>query len=116
MFILLIMLSLNTSPYTLVNSYKSKVFDTRFTNSPGLTCRPISLAMVYEAPTLASRVLGRTQNYIAVTGPQVDGFLPILTGSGVRGWVREKETWKPDGVSANTCKVQIQTNGHLLFE
>lgn len=100
----------------LAESYNSMVFDVKITNSPGLTCRPISLAMVYGEPNLTSRVLGRTQNYIAITGPQVNGFLPILTGSGIRGWVRENETRNPDGIKESFCRVHVQPNGHLVFE
>jgi len=116
MLISLVALALNVSFPVLANSHSPIIFDARVTNSPGLTCRPIFLAMVYGGPNLASRVLGRTQNYIAITGPQVNGFLPVLTGSGVKGWVRENETWEPDGISDRPCRVQIQPNGHLIFE
>jgi len=112
----LVTLTLNLGLSVLANNHNPMVFDAKITNSPGLTCRPISLAMVYGGPTVASRVLGRTQNYIAITGPQINGFLPILTGSGVRGWVRENETRNPDGIKESFCRVQVQPNGHLIFE
>ena len=116
MFISLITFALNFSTPALAKSHNIEIFEAGFINSPGLTCRPISLTMVYGGPALASKVLGRTQNYIAITGPQVNGFLPILTGSGVRGWVRENETWTQNGVNERPCKVQIQPNGHLVFD
>ena len=116
MLILLAILTFNLRFPTLVESYNPMVFNVKITNSPGLTCRPISLAMVYREPNLNSRVLGRTQNYIAITGPQINGFLPILTGSGIRGWVRENETRNPDGIHESFCRVHVQPNGHLIFE
>jgi len=116
MLISLVALALNISFPISANSHRSIIFNVKVTNSPGLTCRPISLAMVYGGPTPASRVLGRTQNYIAITGPQMNGFFPILTGSGVKGWVRENETRNPDGIKESFCRVQVQPNGHLIFE
>ena len=72
--------------------------------------------MVYGGPTVASRVLGRTQDYIAITGPQMNGFFPIITGSGIKGWVRVNETRNPNDISERPCRVQIQPNGYLIFE
>lgn len=87
-----------------------------FSNSPGLSCRTISLASVYEHPSLTAKVLGRTQNFIAVTGNEVSGFLPIVTGKRVKGWVRTAETTvgRPSDAQG-PCVVQIQSDGRLLF-
>ena len=87
-----------------------------FSNTPGLSCRTISLASVYEQPSLSARVLGRTQNFIAVTGSEVNGFVPMVTGRRVRGWVRVEETilGKP-GDLHGPCVVQMQPDGRLLF-
>ena len=87
-----------------------------FSNSPGLSCRTISLASVYDQPSLSSKVLGRTQNFIAVTGNEVNGFLPMVTGRKVRGWVRTAETTIGlPGDLHGPCVVQMQPDGRLLF-
>jgi len=83
-------------------------------NSSGMHCRTIDLAMVYGEASLASKVLGRTQNFIAVTGKELNGFFPIITGSGVRGWVIANEVY-PENGSLGPCKVQILPGGKLLF-
>jgi len=87
-----------------------------FSNTPGLTCRTISLASVYEQPSRSAKVLGRTQNFIAVTGSEVNGFVPMVTGRRIRGWVRVEETivGKP-GDLHGPCVVQMQPDGRLLF-
>ena len=91
-----------------------QVFEINLENSPGLYCRTIALAMVYGEASLSSRVLGRTQNFIAVTGKGVNGFLPIVTGSGVRGWVMTNQVY-PENGSPGPCRVQLLPNGRLLF-
>ena len=85
-------------------------------NSPGLTCRSVSVVSVYEQPSLSAKVLGRTQNFIAVTGQEVNGFVPIVTGRKVRGWVQSAETTtgKPNDLRG-PCVVQVQPDGRLLF-
>jgi hypothetical protein len=85
-------------------------------NSPGLTCRTIDVALVYEQPSMSAKVLGRTQSFIAVTGREVNGFIPMVTGKRVKGWVRAKETiaGKP-GDALGPCIVQMQSDGRLLF-
>ncbi len=87
-----------------------------FSNSPGLSCRTISLALVYEHPSLTAKVLGRTQNFIAVTGNEVSGFVPMVTGRKIKGWVRTAETTvgRPSDAQG-PCVVQIQPDGRLLF-
>lgn len=87
-----------------------------FSNSPGLSCRTITIAPVYEQPSVMARVLGRTQNFIAVTGGEVNGFVPMVTGRGIRGWVQTTET-TTGKVSdlRGPCVVQKQPDGRLLF-
>ena len=87
-----------------------------FSNSPGLSCRNVNVAAVYEKPSLSSRKLGRTQNFIAVTGEELNGFVPMITGKKVRGWVEATETTigRPGDVYS-PCVVQIQPDGRLLF-
>jgi hypothetical protein len=87
-----------------------------FSNSPGLSCRTISVASVYDQPSLTAKVLGRTQNFIAVTGGEVNGFVPMVTGRRIKGWVQTKETTvgKPSDLRG-PCVVQIQPDGRLLF-
>ncbi len=87
-----------------------------FSDSPGLTCRTIDVALVYEQPSMSAKVLGRTQNFIAVTGKEVNGFIPIVTGKRVKGWVRVKETIVgKSGDALGPCVVQMQQDGRLLF-
>ena len=87
-----------------------------YQNTPGLSCRVISLAGVYAGPSRASRYLGRTQNFIAVTGPRVDGFFPIITGRRIRGWVAGDEVRADHGSGSDgPCWVQQAPDGRLLF-
>ena len=74
------------------------------------------MASVYEQPSPTAKVLGRTQNFVAVTGAEVNGFVPIVTGKRVRGWVYSKETimGKPGDLDG-PCLVQMQPDGRLLF-
>lgn len=87
-----------------------------FSNSPGLSCRTITVASVYEKPSLSAKILGRTQNFIAVTGAEVNGFVPMITGRKIRGWVEalETTTGKPNDLRG-PCVVQMQPDGRLLF-
>ena len=95
-------------------SNPSKPLEIGVQNTPGLHCRAIGLAMVYGEANLSSRVLGRTQSFIAVTGKEVNGFLPIITGVGIRGWVVVNQVY-PENGDLGPCKVQILPNGKLLF-
>ncbi len=72
--------------------------------------------MVYDQPTTSARVLGRTQDFIAVTGKQVNGFFPMITGTKVKGWVMSNQTYQGKSSDARPCKVQIQPDGRLIFE
>jgi len=85
-------------------------------NSPGFSCQRIGLAMVYDQPTTAARILGRNQDFIAVTGKEVNGFLPMITGLKVKGWVMINQTYQGKSFDARPCKVQVQPSGKLLFE
>lgn len=103
-------------PVLLENGQTSNVTLSGFQNSPGLSCRSIGLSLVYQEPSLSAKVLGRTQNFIAVTGPEVNGFVPMVTGKRVKGWVQAREAFvgKP-GEVMGPCVVQMQPNGRLLF-
>ena len=74
------------------------------------------MALVYEKPSLSAKVLGRTQNFIAVTGAEVNGFVPMITGRKVRGWVEAlgATTGKRSDLNG-PCVVQMQPDGRLLF-
>lgn len=95
-------------------TFLQKAIEVGMKNSPGLSCRTIDLAMVYGDANLASRVLGRTQNFIAVTGKDVNGFYPVITGSGVKGWVMVNQTY-PENSYRGPCRVQYLPDGRLLF-
>lgn len=83
-------------------------------NTPGVHCRAIGLAIVYSEASLSSRLLGRTQNFIAVTGKEVNGFFPVVTGVGIRGWVLANQVY-PENGELGPCKVQVLPDGRLLF-
>ncbi len=99
------------------NSKPSNVYklDVGMVNTPGVYCRTVELAMVYSEPQVSSRVLGRTLNFIAVTGKEVNGFFPILTGSGVKGWVMVNQTLRENSFEGRPCRVQVLPDGRLLF-
>ena len=97
--------SANASSFTKIN----------YQNTPGLSCRVITLALVYVEPNNRSRYLGRTQDFIAVTGSQVNGFFPIVTGRGIRGWVDSQEVEGAHGGHVDRCWVQQARDGRLLF-
>ncbi len=103
-------------PPFLESGQTSHILPAGFQNSPGLSCRTIGLSLVYQEPSLSAKVLGRTQNFVAVTGQEVNGFLPMVTGKKVRGWVQARETFigKP-GEVMGPCVVQVQPDGRLLF-
>lgn len=85
-------------------------------SSSGISCKKIEIAMVYSQPSTSSHVLGRTQDFIAVTGKDVNGFYPIITGMKIRGWVMVNQTFQGKSFEARPCKVQIQSDGRLIFE
>lgn len=85
-------------------------------NSPDLLCKKIEIAMVYDQPTTDAKVLGRTQDFVAVTGKEVNGFYPIITGTKVRGWIMVNQTFHGKSFEARPCKVQVLRDGRLLFE
>ena len=85
-------------------------------NSPGLSCKKIELVMVYDQPTTGAKVLGRTQDFIAVTGTEVNGFYPIITATRIRGWVMVNQTFHGKSFEARPCKVQVLGDGRLIFE
>lgn len=116
MFLLFPVLAILIMPPFLDNGQTSSILLASFQNSPGLSCRTIGLSLVYQEPSLSAKVLGRTQNFIAVTGREVNGFLPMVTGKKVRGWVQAREAFigKP-GEVMGPCVVQMQPDGRLLF-
>lgn len=87
-----------------------------YQNTPGLSCRVITLAAVYSEPSKSSRYLGRTRSFIAVTGTEVQNFFPIVTGRGIRGWVDSQEVeGARSGGHVDRCWVQQAPDGRLLF-
>ena len=84
-------------------------------NTPGVYCRTVELAMVYNEPQVGSKILGRTMNFIAITGKEVNGFYPIITSSGARGWVMVNQTLRENSFEGRPCRVQVLPDGRLLF-
>lgn len=99
-----------------IGAHAAELMPIDYRNTPGLSCRAVTLALVYVQPNKSSRYLGRTQNFIAVTGPQVDGFFPIITGRGIRGWVNSTDVLGAYGRGhVDRCWVQQARDGRLLF-
>jgi hypothetical protein len=90
-------------------------------NSPGLRCWGIrdgmnATAYVFAGPSTWSPRTVRIQSYAAVTGPMQNGFLPVVTNSGQRGWVMEEAVHKDGFPGASThCVVQYLPSGGLKF-
>ena len=69
------------------------------TNTPRLRCWGSRVGMaapvvVYEQPLPAARPLGITRSMVAATGAPRDGFLPVITSVGVRGFVVERDVMR----------------------
>jgi hypothetical protein len=58
-------------------------------DSPGLHCQVLAYGdWVYAAPLSESRTrVAFQRTAVAVTGQQVEGFLPVLLENGQRGWM-----------------------------
>lgn len=98
------------------SSAHSDYVRTAYQDTPGLSCRAVSLALVYAQPDRTSRYLGRTQDFIAVTGPKTNGFFPIITGRRIRGWVADVDVRAIHGPGSDgPCWVQQAPSGRLLF-
>ena len=71
--------------------------------------------VVYEQPLPAARPLGVTHSMVAATGAPRDGFLPVITSVGVRGFVVERDVMR-DRWMAMPCVVRRDAGtGHLTF-
>ena len=90
------------------------------TNTPGLRCwgsrvGNATAMVVYEQPLPAARPLGITRSMVAATGAPRDGFLPVITSVGVRGFVVERDVMR-DRWMAMPCVVRRNAStGHLTF-
>lgn len=88
-------------------------------NARGLRCWGIrgggaAQTFVFQEPSTSAPRIGRVTSWVAVTGVSQNGFLPIETPAGPRGWVMEelveRDTW------ANMkCVAQRQPNGRVYF-
>ena len=60
-------------------------------DAPGLSCRAlVNGDWVYADRSTTSHRLGFQRNAVAVTGPEVDGFVPVLVATGQHGWMLAK--------------------------
>ncbi|RYF20377.1 MAG: SH3 domain-containing protein [Oxalobacteraceae bacterium] len=88
-------------------------------NARGLRCWGIrgggaAQTFVFQEPSTSAPRIGRVTSWVAVTGASQNGFLPIETPAGPRGWVMEelveRDTW------ANMkCVAQRQPTGRVYF-
>jgi hypothetical protein len=73
---------------------------------------------IYSKPSASSSVVGKTLPEVAVIGPTVDGFLPVLMGRGATGYVPAGEvtpfrsTIKP-GLA---CNVELRADGSPVYD
>ena len=90
------------------------------TNTPGLRCwgSRVGMAapvMVYEQPLPAARSLGVTHSMVAATGAPRDGFLPVITSVGVRGFVVERDVIRDSWMKMPCVVRRNAANGYLTF-
>ncbi|UZO94740.1 hypothetical protein [Roseomonas mucosa] len=60
-------------------------------DTPGLSCRALLYGdWIYTERSTNSARLGMQRNAVAMTGPTVDGFVPVLLVTGQHGWMQAK--------------------------
>jgi hypothetical protein len=73
---------------------------------------------VYAQPSTSAAVIGKTMDYVAVSGQTVKGFVPILFGPGKTGYVPQHEV-RPfhSTVKAGlSCTISgVRPNGSAVF-
>lgn len=91
-----------------------------FKNTPGLQCRYAMQAppTVYAAPSTSSKMLGYiSKGVLAQDGAVSGGWVPIVTASGLHGWVPESMTSLiARGGFSHRCHVKRERSGRLVFD
>ncbi len=83
-------------------------------NSPGLECRQIQEVIeVRQAPNPAAPRISMVASHVAITGPAVNGYLPVELTGRRPGWVLASQTWPNTRVKS--CFVERQRDGRLLI-
>ena len=86
-------------------------------DAPGLHCQVLAYGdWVYAAPVWEPRTrVAFQRTAVAVTGQQVEGFLPVLLENGQHGWMEAKvmRTHEPLNYLPNLghCHVTLRSNG-----
>ena len=86
-------------------------------DAPGLHCQVLAYGdWVYAAPLWEPRTrVAFQRTAVAVTGQQVEGFLPVLLEDGQHGWMEAKvmRTHEPLNYLPNLghCHVTLRSNG-----
>lgn len=88
-------------------------------NAPGLRCwgirgGPSAQTFVFQEPTTSAQRMGYVSSWVAVTGPARNGFLPVETPTGPRGWVMQ-ETVERDTWINMKCVARRGPNGRVVF-
>lgn len=88
-------------------------------NAPGLRCwgirgGPSAQTFVFQEPTTSAQRMGYVSSWVAVTGPVRNGFLPVETPTGPRGWVMQ-ETVERDTWINMKCVARRGPNGRVFF-
>lgn len=69
---------------------------------------------VFHEPTTSAQRMGYVSSWVAVTGPARNGFLPVETPTGPRGWVMQ-ETVERDTWINMKCIARRGPNGRVFF-
>ena len=83
-------------------------------NSPGLECRQTRHPLyALDAPSPAARRVAVISAFVAVSGPAVDGYVPVALPGWRKGWVPAADTVR--NTRTRSCFVERVRDGRLLF-
>lgn len=86
-------------------------------DTPGLTCRALlHPEWTYTTPSLTAPRLAVLGLAVPVTGKPVQGFMPVLLGTGLPAWM-PVDAFGPDNFvrTVGRCHVTLQPNGRPLL-
>ncbi|MDT8351010.1 hypothetical protein [Roseomonas mucosa] len=88
-------------------------------NAPGLRCwgirgGPSAQTFVFREPTTTAPRMGYVSSWVAVTGPARNGFLPVETPTGPRGWVMQENVERDTWINMK-CVARRGPNGRIFF-
>lgn len=88
-------------------------------NAPGLRCwgirgGPSAQTFVFQEPATSAPRMGYVSSWVAVTGPARNGFLPVETPNGPRGWVMQEAVERDTWINMK-CVARRGPNGRVFF-